>query len=617
LKIPQHKIDEIASTVDIVDVISGYTNLRKAGKNFMGRCPFHEERTPSFSVSQEKGVYHCFGCGKSGNIFTFLMEKENITFFEAAKELAAKANIAIEFIDEPYDEDRNKIEVLYTIHTRVARKFYDNLNQRSGEYAREYLNRREISGDMITKFGIGYSLKEKDALFRELKEEFSLEDLLGSGLFIDLGRDEIRDRFRGRLMFPIISESGKVIAFGGRKIYDDVTDEAKYINSPETKIYNKSKTLYGLNFSKNAIKQYGFAILVEGYLDLISLFQYGIENVIASSGTSLTGLHVKILSRYTDEIVILFDSDLAGQNASRRAIELILENNIKATVIELPKGEDPDTYIRNNGYEKFNQMLQNRISIIDYIGHRYKASGKLGTPEGNTEFVREIIGLIAKIRDEIKRDFYIKDISQRFSIYESTIRKELENYKKLRGKGLTYEIKQSTYENPDNEYNKKNKVNSELSIIRLLVYGDNKIKEFLSNNLELDALKNQTLVKIVDFLFRNYMENKNISAVSLINAFQDEDSRQLITEAVMDPETVMQTNKYDYDKCLAEMIIDELNLLSISEEMEAITNKIKSQNTYSEDYLKLEKRRQILKSKKMEKEKKIKNAKTILIGRDM
>ncbi|HJY62724.1 MAG TPA: DNA primase, partial [Ignavibacteria bacterium] len=380
MKIPQHKIDEIAATVDIVDVISGYTNLRKAGRNFMGRCPFHEERTPSFSVSQEKGVYHCFGCGKSGNMFTFLMEKENITFFEAAKGLAAKANIKLEFIDEPFDEDRDKIEVLYEIHIRAARKYHDNLNQRSGEYAREYLNRRDIPGEMITKFGIGYSLKEKDALFRELKEEFSLEDLLGSGLFIDLGRDEIRDRFRGRLMFPIISESGKVIAFGGRKIFEDITDEAKYINSPETKIYNKSKTLYGLNFSKNAIKQSGFAILVEGYLDLISLYQFGIENVIASSGTSLTGLHVKILSRYTDEVVILFDSDLAGQNASRRAIELLLENNIKATVIELPQGDDPDTYIRNSGIDKFNHILQNRIGIIDFIGNRYKTEGKLGTP---------------------------------------------------------------------------------------------------------------------------------------------------------------------------------------------------------------------------------------------
>ena len=617
MKIPQHKIDEIAATVDIVDVISGYTNLRKAGRNFMGRCPFHEERTPSFSVSQEKGVYHCFGCGKSGNMFTFLMEKENITFFEAAKGLAAKANIKLEFIDEPFDEDRDKIEVLYEIHIRAARKYHDNLNQRSGEYAREYLNRRDIPGEMITKFGIGYSLKEKDALFRELKEEFSLEDLLGSGLFIDLGRDEIRDRFRGRLMFPIISESGKVIAFGGRKIFEDITDEAKYINSPETKIYNKSNTLYGLNFSKNAIKQSGFAILVEGYLDLISLYQFGIENVIASSGTSLTGLHVKILSRYTDEVVILFDSDLAGQNASRRAIELLLENNIKATVIELPQGDDPDTFIRNSGIEKFNHILQNRIGIIDYIGNRYKTEGKLGTPEGNTVFVREIIGLIAKIRDEIKRDFYIKDISQRFSIYESTIRKELESYKKFKGKGLTYETKPGIDEINDYEYSKKNKVDSELSLIRLLVYGDNKIKEYLSNNLELDALKNQTLVKIVDFLLRNYVENKNITAVTLINSFQDEDSRQLITQAVMDPETVIQSNKHDFDKYLAEMIIDEFNLLNINEEINSITNKIKSQNTYSEDSVKLEKRRQFLKSQKMEKETKIKKAKTILIGRDM
>ncbi len=397
MKIPQSKIDEISSSLDIVDVISAYTPLRKAGRSFMGRCPFHEEKTPSFSVSQEKGVYHCFGCGKSGNMFTFVMDTENVTFFDAVKLLADKANVTIEYENEPYDPDRNKIELYYEINNKAGRYFHDNLLSRDGAYAKEYLNTRGLKEDTITKFGIGYSLREKDALFKTFESDYSTDDLINAGVVHGLSAGEVRDRFRGRLMFPIFNESGKVIAFGGRRMYDENNDEAKYINSPETKIYNKSKTLYGLNFAKAAIKSKGYAILVEGYMDLISLYQNGIENVVASSGTSLTQLHAKILSRYSREIVVVFDADLAGQNASRRAIELLIENDLSVSVLALPYGDDPDSFIKKNGLEGFERQLNKRLSIIDYIANRFNEENRLETPEGKTDFVREIIGLISEI----------------------------------------------------------------------------------------------------------------------------------------------------------------------------------------------------------------------------
>jgi len=605
MKIPQNKLDEIAASIDIVDVISGYTQLRKGGKNFMGRCPFHEERTPSFSVSQEKGVYHCFGCGKSGNVFTFLMELENISFFEAAKELAEKANIKLEFDNEPYDEDRNKIEILYEINRSAARIFHEHLKARNGAYAVEYLNKRELSEEMIIKFGIGYSLREKDSLFRSLKEHYSADDLLSSGLFVDLGRDEIRDRFRGRLMFPIISEAGKVIAFGGRRIYEESTEEAKYINSPETKIYNKSRTLYGLNFSKSAIKQKGFAILVEGYLDLISLFQYGIDNVVASSGTSLTNLHTKILTRYTDEVVILFDSDLAGQNASRRAIELILEANQKATVIELPQGDDPDTYIRKHGVDKFNQLLNNRTSIIEYIGNRYKVSGKLGTPEGNTEFVREVIGLIAKIKDEIKRDFYIKDISQRFSIYESIIRKELENHLRTRSKGMFKETGTVTEKPAAPEKPEISVSITELMLVRILVDIDKTTKKYLINNLEIDLIINPDVAKIVNYIMIELDKDETVTHVKLFNTFQDETAKVILGKALLDDNYVLQEKKKSYiDE--AKTIISQLKLGRIKTELREIEHKLKSSNQYSDASLELLTEMQKLKKKQMDIEKDLK-----------
>lgn len=605
MKIPQNKIDEIAASVDIVDVISGYTQLRKGGKNFMGRCPFHEERTPSFSVSQEKGVYHCFGCGKSGNVFTFLMEMENISFFESAKELAEKANIRLEFENEPYDEDRNKIEILYEINRSAAKIFHQHLKERSGAYATEYLNKRELSEEMIIKFGIGYSLREKDSLFRNLKEQFSIDDLMNSGLFIDLGRDEIRDRFRGRLMFPIISEAGKVIAFGGRRIYEESTDEAKYINSPETKVYNKSRTLYGLNFSKNAIKQKGYAILVEGYLDLISLFQYGIENVVASSGTSLTNLHTKILSRYTSEVVILFDSDLAGQNASRRAIELILEAGQLATVIELPQGDDPDTYIRKYGLEKFNQLLAGRKNIIEYIGNRYNTEGKLGTPEGNTEFVREIIGLIAKIKDEIKRDFYIKDISQRFSIYESIIRKELENHMRTKSKGMAREYTNVPDKPAAPEKPEINVSITELMLVRILVDIDDATKKYLMNNLEIDLIINPDVAKIVNYIMMELDKGETITHVKLFNTFQDDAAKKILGQALLDDNYVLQEKKRSYiDE--AKTIISQLKLGRIKTELKVIENQLKSSNQYSDASLELLTQMQKLKRKQMDIEKELK-----------
>ena len=583
MKIPQTKIDEIASSIDIVDVISAYTPLRKAGRSFMGRCPFHEEKTPSFSVSQEKGVYHCFGCGKSGNMFTFVMDTENVNFFEAVKMLAEKAGIPIEFENEPFDPDRNKIELYYEINAKAGRYFHDNLLARGGAYAKEYLAGRGLKDDTLTKFGIGYSLREKDALYRTFGGDYSLEDLTETGLVLNIGANEVRDRFRGRLMFPIFNESGKVVGFGGRRMYDESTEEAKYINSPETKIYNKSKTLYGLNFAKGAIKQQGYVILVEGYMDLISLYQNGIENVVASSGTSLTQLHAKIISRYTKEVVVVFDSDLAGQNASRRAIELLIENDISVSVLALPPGDDPDTFIKKNGLDGFNRFLNRRLKIIDYIAESYEVRGGLSTPEGKTEFVREIIGLITKMRDPIKRDFYIKDVAERFGIYESIIRKELESFKGLKSRGLTRETNlEKTLEVKKEQIAKLTAI--ELVLVRLLIDSDPTTKNMLLDELEIDFIPSPTVKKIVNYIIRNINNPHLISINSLFNEFQDHDSNEILGKALIDDIYFQETKNKDF-KDAANIVLKQLKIFSLNNMMERLKLKIKEGNQNPNDIM--------------------------------
>ncbi len=606
MNIPQSKIDEISASLDIVDVISAYTPLRKAGKSFLGRCPYHEEKTPSFSVSQEKGVFHCFGCGKSGNMFTFVMDMENFTFFDTVKFLADKANITIEFENEPFDPDRNKVEIYYDINKKAGKYFYEKLNSREGAYAKEYLNTRGLKDDTIVKFGLGYSLRDKDALYREFENDYTAEDIQGSGLILQLGAGEIRDRFRGRLMFPIFNEAGRVVGFGGRRMYDESTDEAKYINSPETKIYNKSKILYGLNFAKNAIKQKGFVLLVEGYMDLISLFQKGIENVVASSGTSLTQLHSKILSRYTKEVVVVYDADLAGQNASRRAIELLVENDINVSILELPYGDDPDTYIQKNGIDGFERLLNNRLSIIDYIAERYDADGRMNSPEGKTEFVREIIGLIAKMRDAIKRDFYIKGIAEKFSIYESIIRKELDSVLKLKSRGLTRETNTDRpVKKPKERVSKFSAV--ELVLIRLLIDSDDKTKSLLMNELEMELISNDTVRKIVNYIMLNIDSPEKITHIQLFNEFQDEEAKDIIGKALLDENLIMQDIKSKNHLGEANSVLSQLKLYNIRNKIKDIEIQIKSSNDYSPEILRLLNTQQKLKREQIKIEKSLRS----------
>lgn len=427
MRLPPEKIEEIRNTVDIVDLISSYLKLKKRGKNYVALCPFHNEKTPSFYVSPDRQMYHCFGCGASGNVFTFLMETEKISFIDAVKMLAERTGIKIPEYSYEIDNKAKEQEELYEVLKFAATFYYKNLHDTDeGKYALEYLFKRGFKLETIKTFGLGYSLNKWDSFYKySLDQKFPVEILEKAGLIRKQNDGSYYDTFRGRIMFPIFSISGKVIGFGARKLFEEDL-LGKYINSPETPIYNKSKILYGLNFAKESIREKDSVILVEGYADLMKAYQAGFKNVVASSGTALTIEQIKLIGRYTKNIIVLYDADSAGIRATLRGIDLILENDLDVRIAPLPQGEDPDSYIDKYGKDKFDNLLRNSIIFVDFMIDALESEGHMKTPEGQTKVVRIIIQTLAKVKDPIKRNFYIKHIAERYGIYESILFGEMD-----------------------------------------------------------------------------------------------------------------------------------------------------------------------------------------------
>jgi DNA primase len=429
MRIPDEKIDEVRNASDVVDVISSFVTLKKRGKNYLGLCPFHQEKTPSFNVSPERQMYHCFGCGVGGNVFTFVMEHEKVSFVEAVRTLAERAGITLPQPGTQDSAQATENEELFAACRTAARFFYDNMmNTTEGKLALEYFHHRGFTDDTVRKFGLGYSMNAWDSLVRFVeKEKLSIATFEKAGLI--LRREEgsgYYDRFRGRAMFPIFSPSGRVIAFGARKLRED-DQLGKYINSPETPIFNKSRVLYGLFQSKEAIREKDDAILVEGYADLISVSQAGIKNIVASSGTALTEEQIRLLGRYTKNITFVYDADSAGSKAMIRGVDLIIENGLEVKVVELPADEDPDSFVRKQGGEAFQGLLDRAVTFLEFKANLYRAEGMFESPDKKTKAIRSIVQTIAKMKDELKRNLYIQTLSEKYGIYESVLFRELEH----------------------------------------------------------------------------------------------------------------------------------------------------------------------------------------------
>lgn len=434
MNIPRDKIDEVLAAANIVDVVGEVVRLRKSGRNYLGLCPFHVEKTPSFTVSAEKSLFKCFGCGKGGNVITFLMEQQKTSFPETVRLLARRYGISLpEETDASRQEDEGR-EALYQATQYAADFFAATLASGTGAAANKYLHKRKWSEETRKRFHLGCAPAEWDALLRTVvRSGRDAETFLAAGLFIRRDDGTLYDRFRNRLVFPIHSPFGKIVGFGARVI--EKGDEPKYINSPETPVYNKSQVLYGLFQASRAIRERECVVLVEGYADVISLAQAGILNVVATSGTSLTPEQIRLIARYSRNFYFVYDADSAGAKAMIRGIDLIIEQGFDVKIIRLPAGEDPDSFVQSRGREAFDALQASALSFVDYIITEARAEGKFDSPEQKSLVLRRVLGLLAKLDDEIRRDFYIKRIAESYDVYETVLYRELQKLKREARRG--------------------------------------------------------------------------------------------------------------------------------------------------------------------------------------
>lgn len=414
-------IEEIRSRNDIVDVISGYVRLQKKGSSYFGLCPFHNEKSPSFSVSRQKQMYYCFGCGAGGNVYTFLMEYENFSFVEAVKYLADRAGVELpeaEYSKEAKEKADLKASIL-EINKLAAKYYYVQLKSERGKNAYTYLKDRKLSDETITAFGLGYSNKFSDDLYKYLRKKGYSEELIRqAGLINTDERQGVYDKFWNRVMFPIMDVNSRVIGFGGRVMGDA---KPKYLNSPETAVFDKSRNLYGLNRARTSRKPY--FLLCEGYMDVIALHQAGFTNAVASLGTALTPGHASLIKRYVQEVYLTYDSDDAGTRAALRAVPILREAGITAKVVRMDPYKDPDEFIKNLGAEEYERRIDEArngfLFSIDMLSRDYD----MGSPEGKTAFFRETARRLMAFEDELERNNYIDAVASEYGVRKESLEK--------------------------------------------------------------------------------------------------------------------------------------------------------------------------------------------------
>jgi len=485
---PQHFIDDLKTRADLVRIIEPYAPLKKKGANWMGCCPFHQEKTPSFSVNPSKGFYKCFGCAKGGNCFTFVMEMEGLNFPEAIKRIAEISGVPL---PEPVDdknyehnkkrrEERKEIAEQVIELNKYALEFWENHLQENNSHARaarEYLEKREISVETQRAFHIGFAPDSWDAVMSLLKEKGADEKLIEQSGLVSINEEKKRvyDRFRGRIMFPVLDVKGNPIAFGARIL---ATGEPKYLNSPETPAYIKGEHLYGLFQSKEEIRLKKFAILVEGYLDLIALYQYGIKNTAASLGTAFTPEQSKLLGRFTKRVVINYDGDKAGVKAARRAIETLVKDDYETKVLILPDGQDPDDFLKTNGAESYNQMRGHAYPFLQFVLENLERERNMASPKEKAEAIEDLMPVLSAIVNPIqKRDAF--DQTMNFlRVDDAILKRDLWKTVKLGTKFEAQTVKQQVA-----RATQARMTVAEQNLLELLIY-DKDLREIILPQLE-------------------------------------------------------------------------------------------------------------------------------------
>ncbi len=545
-------IDEIRNSNDIVDIISQYVNLKKSGRNFFGLCPFHNEKSPSFAVSPDKQIFHCFGCGAGGNVFHFISKIEGIGFRESMEMLANRANITLPSIDNEQD---NKLSYLkskvYEINKQTAQFYHENLYKPTAKVAQEYIKKRKLDNNTLKTFFIGYSGSFNE-LYQTLKKQgFTDEEILASSLVNKNDRGEFIDRFRNRLMFPIQDERGRIIAFGGRILEDSKIKNVKmpkYINSSENIVYSKGRHLFGLYAAKKG--KMDKILIVEGYMDAISLHQRGITNVVASLGTALTEAQGRLLRRNCQQVVIGYDSDGAGQAATLRGLEILQNLGCDIRILQLEGAKDPDEYILKFGPERLQKCIDSAISLVDYKIKILKNNLDLNHPNDKIKFLTEIAKELAKVSSDIEKEVYVDKIALDYKISKEAIYAEIN--KLLYGKNKNEKILQKKTPvkqtlKPQLNMNNDAVTKKENMIIYLLINYPQESYNKLKSKISYENIKNERNKQIIKKLYEELEKGNSINNV--LDFFQDEEIVNFLTWVMAyDFEIV------EVDKCLDDIL---------------------------------------------------------------
>ena len=518
-RVPEETIERIRNTADIYDVVAQYVDLKKRGRNFFGLCPFHSEKTPSFSVAPDKQIYHCFGCGAGGNVFSFIVEHEKIPFIEAVQQLGQKYGIDVDYQSGPSSKIFSS---LYELHDLAVKLYHNILFSEKGKSALDYLYNRGLNDDTIKTYQIGFAPDSWDTLSNTIKES-SYKDAIyeKTGLFIKTDRGW-RDRFRSRIMFPIYHQSGKAIAFGGRIFNSD--DPAKYLNSPETPLYRKSEVFYGLHKTRDSIRKFSTAILVEGYTDFLQLVQLGIPNVVALSGTSLGKNHANQIRKFASKVYLAYDGDDAGVNATLRAGYVLFQAGVEPLVIPMPDDKDPDDWVREAGVNAFQEAMGSSMSLL--LFHLQKKDVKNLSATDRSSTVKEILKEISLINDGIIRDDLLKSLSQELQLDEVEVFRLFNSQTRIK-KIQDNPEQSSTKDQPFTNTTQK----AQLEIIRAIAFNFDEVYPSMKNIIDFEIFDEPILQKIGLLLIE---DKKSNDLPAIIDQFENMEDKKLVSEILFD-----------------------------------------------------------------------------------
>ncbi|MBR5534191.1 MAG: DNA primase [Ruminiclostridium sp.] len=574
MAIPSAFLDELVARSDIVDVVSDYVSLTPKGGSYWGLCPFHGEKTASFHVLPDRQLYHCFGCGKGGGVISFVMELENLPYVDAVRLLSKRAGM--EFPERDMDDSsRRKRAKLLALNKEAARFFHSQLHSPVGREGLDYLRNRGLSKGIMTRFGLGFAPESWDSLIKAMAQKgFDKRDLLDAGLAVSNQKGSIYDRFRNRVMFPIIDLRGDVIGFGGR-VLGDATP--KYLNSPDSPVFNKSRNLFALNLAKTT--KLGRIVLTEGYMDTIALYQAGFDCAVASLGTALTADHAKLLSRFTKEVVICYDADTAGIQAANRAIPLLEKTGLKVRVLRVNGAKDPDEFIRKFGPDAFSRLLDQSENYVEYNLRQIQSKYDLNDPVQKTEFARESAGMLAGLDSPVEREVYAGQVAELTGIGKPALLQEIQRARNskvwaARKKQNRRDMTPVTQVQPkarQMRYENTRSARAEEGILRLLMLDGSLIRE--TAGLEPQHFSSQYLGKIYAVLRRRLLEGRAIQ-LGMLEGELEREEIELLAEILRQPEALEQGTKAmaDYRAILEaegmkRQVSDETDLLALRDKL--------------------------------------------------